>query len=242
MTKTTPSIGQNIRLTLLLSCLCQHAFADGSNIGKVYDPYVNQLEKEFEYRTLFEDGIGPQETSRHSYRFGYGQAISDNMAAEFYLLGEHESGSPISVDGYEAEIKWQITQQGEYSNDWGALFEIEREEGGIWEAKSSLIALHEWPNWIATGNLSLIYEWGDSVKDEWETAFSGQLRYRYKQSFEPAIEVYQAQNIQGIGPVLTGLLRIGQINKLNWEAGAIVGLKSDTPDLTIKINLEYEFY
>lgn len=218
-----------------------NAYADGSNIGMVYDPYVRQLEKEIEYRTLYEEGVG-QTGSGLTYRLGYGQALNERLAAEIYILGEHESGNPVSVDGYEAEVKWQLTQQGEYSSDWGALFEVEREQGGIWEAKSTLIGLREYPNWIATGNLSIIYEWGNSINNEWETAFSGQLRYRYKQSLEPAIEVYQAQNTTGVGPVLTGMFRVGPINKLNWELGTIFGLKDETPDVTLKINLEYEFY
>ncbi|MEQ8535375.1 MAG: hypothetical protein RIB86_26190 [Imperialibacter sp.] len=227
---------------LILAGFGSYAQADGSNIGMVYDPYVRLLEKEIEYRTLYEDKANGKNKGQLTYRLGYGQTLTENLAAEFYLLGEHSSGSPMSVDGYEAEIKWQITQQGEYSSDWGALFEVEREQGGLWETKSTLIGLHESPNWIATGNLSLIYEWGDSIVDEWETAFSGQLRYRYKQSLEPAIEFYQSQDTRGIGPVLTGQFRIGQINKLNWEFGVIKGLKDETSDLSLKLNLEYEFY
>lgn len=111
----------------------------------------------------------------------------------------------------------------------------------IWEASTTLIMLHEWQDWILTGNLALTYEWGDDIVDEWEADFSSQLRYRYKEFLEPAIEVYKAQDTQGIGPVLTGLYRMGEGRGIKWEFGVIFGTDSKTADTNWKLNLEYEF-
>ena len=121
-------------------------------------------------------------------------------------------------------------------------YELEKEHNdNFWEASSTLIVLHEWSDWIATGNFSVIYEWGNDSDNEWETAFAGQLRYRNSEQIEPGIEFYQSQDTQGVGPVVTGLWRLGDGKKLNWEFGAILGTNNDTANVNWKFDLEYEF-
>ena len=217
-------------------------FASGSSIDKVYDPYVQLLEKEFEYRTLYEQDSDSNINGRQRHLFGYGQSLSDRFFAEIYLSGTDEPESGFSLDGYEAELKWQLTEQGEFSNDWGVLFELEKSRNkNAWETSSKLIVVHEWPQWILTGNLSLIYEWGSDVENEWKSELSSQLRYRIKESIEPAIELYLAKGTQGIGPVMTGLWRIGSRRKINWKFGVIFGIDTTTADANWKLNAEYEF-
>ncbi|HEY9136067.1 MAG TPA: hypothetical protein VIM85_09770 [Pseudomonadales bacterium] len=216
--------------------------ADGSTIDKVYHPYVQLLEKEFEYRVLYGQDSDEAIDGGIRHKLGYGQALSDQFFAEIYLTGSEEPGGSLRLESYEAELKWQLTEQGEFDHDWGLLFELEKEKNdNIWEVNTTLIALHEWSNWIATGNLSVIYEWGNDIGNEWETAFSGQLRYRNNERLEPGIEIYQSQDTQGIGPVLTGLWRFGRGKKLNWDFGAILGTDNETADVSWKLSLEYEF-
>ncbi len=235
----------NTRHSMLIVALIASSavLADGVSIDKVYDPYVQAQEKEIEYRALFEQDSNNAVDGRQRHKLGYGQSLSDRFFAELYVIGTDEQRDGFQVEAYEAELKWQLTEQGEFDNDWGLLFEVEKSrKDDIWEASSAVIAVHEWPKWILTGNLAVIYEWGDDIKDEWETAFAGQLRYRNVERFEPAIELYQAQGTQGIGPVLTGLLRPGAGQKFRWEVGAIFGLDSKTADTNWKLSVEYEFY
>ena len=225
---------------MLLSSGLIHA--DGNSIDKVYHPYVQLLEKEVEYRVMYDQDSADSDRGRQIHRLGYGQSLTERWFTEFYLIGEKGPDEGFEIEAYEAELKWQLTEQGEFDNDWGLLVEIEKETPeSVWEAGLTLITLHEWPSWIATGNLSLIYEWGSGVDDELETAFSGQLRYRHQEYLEPAIEFYQSDGTQGLGPVLTGLYRLGGGNKLNWELGVIWGTDSETPDANYKFNLEFEF-
>ena len=231
---------------LLLSCACLISsgslLADGITIDKVYDPYVQLLEKELEYRTLYQDHSGNSGIDSIRHKVGVGGSVSDHLFAEFYFIGEDPQGDSLELEGYEVELKWQLTEQGEYNNDWGLLFEFEREkDNDTREASTTLIGLHEWQNWVATANLSLIYEWGNDIENEWETAFAGQLRYRFSEKLEPGVEIYQAQNTQAIGPVATGLIRFGDRKKLNWEFGVIFGTGKETADTNWKFNLEYEF-
>lgn len=218
------------------------AFADGSTVSKIYHPYVQILEKEIEYRTVYFEDPDKTVDGTSSHQFGYGQALSDKFFAEFYVVGKDTPTESFELESYELELKWQLSEQGQYANDWGLLFELEKEtDYDVWELASTLIGLHEWPDWTATGNLSLIYEWGRDIENEIETAFSAQLRYRYDEKFEPAIELYQSQDTSGIGPVVGGLFRLSQGRKLNWDFGTIFGVKDSSPRVSWKLNLEYEF-
>ncbi len=230
-------------LAPLLSLLASGAVADGSSIDRIYDPYVQELEKEFEYRLLHtRDGDGAIDGSS-VHKLAYGQAISDRLFAEVYLVGSDLPGDDLELSAYEAELKWQLSEQGELSNDWGLLFELERErEDSLWESSATLLLLHEWGRWVGTANFSLIYEWGDAIDNEFETALAAQLRYRLSPRVEPAIELFQSESTSAIGPLLRGVWRLGGGKALNWEVGAIAGIDAETPDLTWKLNLEYEFY
>jgi len=232
----------SILWSLLTIFVCFRVHADGSTIDKVYHPYVQLLEKEIEYRTLYEQDSDDRIDGGNRHRLGYGHAVSDQWFAELYFTGMDEPGGDLELESYELELKWQLTEQGEYENDWGLLFELEKEHNdNIWEASSTLIVLHEWSDWIAIGNFSVIYEWGNDIDNEWETAFAGQLRYRNNEQIEPGIEFYQSQDTQGVGPVVTGLWRLGDRKKLNWSFGVILGTNNDAADANWKLNLEYEF-
>ncbi|RLA41354.1 MAG: hypothetical protein DRR06_16080 [Gammaproteobacteria bacterium] len=217
-------------------------YADGSIIDKVYHPYVQLLEKEIEYRLRYQDDDDPELDDQQRHKLGLGQSLSDRVFAEIYLIGKNTPDSDFELSAVEAELKLQLTEQGEYNNDWGMLFELEREKDeNIWEASTALIALHEWSRWIGTANLSLAYEWGNDIDNELETGLATQLRYRYSQAVEPALEVYFSEDTQGLGPVLTGVQRLGGRRKLLWEFGVILGLDNSTADASWKFNIEYEY-
>ncbi|MBQ0720989.1 MAG: hypothetical protein KBT88_03390 [Gammaproteobacteria bacterium] len=213
--------------------------ADGSVVSKIYHPYVQPLEKEIELRTLYEKD--DNNNDQQKVKLGYGQSLSDSWFGEIYLIAHKDGGDAFAIEAYEAELKWQITEQGEYAADWGLLFELEKEEGDAWEAASTLLVEHQWGRLIGAANLSAIYEWGDKIDDELESKLALQMRYRHSPRFEPAIEFFSGQDYKGIGPLIMGREILGPARRLRWELGASFAISSDSPDLTIKTALEYEF-
>lgn len=218
--------------------------ADGSLIDKIYHPYVQPEEKEFEVRASIQsDDENNLSDGIDSYKFAYGQSLNDRWFAEVYLIGKKIPQNSFDIEAVELEILWQLTEQGEYAADWGMLFEIERlVDEDITEVSSALLIERQWNRWVGTANVHLIYEWGSDINNEVETGLALQTRYRYSRSFEPAIELYIGENSKGIGPVLLGTKRLGQKKQLRWETGLIAGLNDDTPDLTFKFLLDLEFY
>lgn len=208
--------------------------ADGELVDKVYHPYVQPLEREFEWRALSVDDV-------QTYQFALGYSLSDRLFVEGYLIAE-DSNEGLKLDAYEIEAKWQLTEQGEYAADWGLLFELEKQQHiDTWESSVGLLMERQWGRWVGAANVKIIYEWGPEIKNELETSLASQLRYRYKPYLEPAIEFYSSEQGSALGPVLMGDIRLASAKKLHWEVGSILGLDDATPNNTWRLLLEYEF-
>ncbi|MDY6828658.1 MAG: hypothetical protein SV583_04720 [Pseudomonadota bacterium] len=217
------------------------AQADSASADRIYHPYVQPLEKEIELRTLFEDDRRGED--RWLTKLGYGRSLGSRWAVEGYLIGARTTGESFSLAAYELEALWQVTEQGEYAADWGALFELEKEDGAdIWEASAALLSERQWGRYVGTANLRVGYEGGGDIDNEWESALALQGRYRWRPQLEPALEFHAAQDLLAVGPVLLGTVRLQGALGLRWEAGLFAGLDGDSPDLTARAVLEYEFF
>lgn len=230
---------------LALAAWAPLALADGIVVDKVYDPYVQPLETEVEWRAVaMRDDEQDDLDSRQLHRLGLGRSFGERWFGEVYLIGKRDEDESFDIEGVELEAKKQLTAQGEYAADWGLLFELEREYGeeDKWEAATALITAREWGRWVGTANLFALYEWGDDIDNEFESQLRLQARYRLAEVFEPALELYAGQDTVGIGPVARGGLRFAGARRLYWEVGLIQGVTDDSPDQTLRLLLEYEFY
>ncbi|WP_062063444.1 hypothetical protein [Cellvibrio sp. OA-2007] len=211
-----------------------------AEMNRVYHPYVEQYERELEYGFTLRDFNNEKELLN---RAGIGYAWNDKIFTEVYLLTESITHEGKQIRGYEAEIKWQLTEQGEYWADWGLLLEA----GTAREISSHEISLgilweKELTNrWVATANASAEYEYGSDIVDEFETALRAQLRYRYSVTIEPAIEFYLDDQDWAAGPALMGTVKLSGRKQMRWELGLLFGLDEGTPENTVRGGFEFEF-
>jgi len=216
--------------------------ASGIIIDKIYHPYVQPLEQELEWRTIYQDEQPFAADDIWLYQLAYGRSLNDRWFAEVYLVGEKSADESFELEAYELEAKWQLTEQGEFWADWGMLFELEKEANeDIWEFATAVLAEKEWGKWSGAANFYVLREWGSDIENEWETKLNLQARYRYAKAFEPAIEFYSGQNTRALGPVILGQVNISNRQRLSWEFGAIFGLDSKSPNTTLRLLLEFEF-
>ncbi len=213
-----------------------------NGVDRIYDPYVQALEKEIEVRSLYQRDSRAQEDHILRQRIGVGMAVSDRVFAEAYAIATKFPDKSLSIEAYELEAKIQLTEQGEYAADWGLLIEYEREiSESIAEIAAVLLASRQFGDWVGTLNVGLEYEFGSNITDEVDRFLSAQWRYRYKQTLEPGLELFADEFTRGIGPVLTGSYRGKNNTKWGWEASIIAPLNSTTPDTSFRFLLEYEF-
>lgn len=218
------------------------AWADGNVVDKVYHPYVDALENEIEYRGVFQDHQKHRDNASQIHRLSFGRAFGDNWFGELNLIGARKRGGSFGADAVELELKWQLTEQGEYSADYGLLFEYEQKtEDDIQEFITGFLVEKELGRWSGTGNLFLKQEWGGDIRSEFETGAALQARYRYARHFEPALEIYAGQDTFAIGPAALGSLSVGVRKTINWEAGVMFGESDTSPNNTFRFLLEFEF-
>jgi hypothetical protein len=231
--------GQILTVVFLISSYATTAQADSAFVGKVYHPYVLPLEKEIEWRLAFNDQKDHPNDNNMSQRIAFGHSVSERVTVEVYMIGERNRNSNFELTGYEVETRWMITDQGEYSIDWGALFEVEKERGtNAWELSAGLLAEKEFGRTSLTTNFFIIYE---TDEDEKEAQMRLQYRYRWIPQIQPGIELFTGDDFIGIGPAFMGIQRFNGQKQLKWEAGFIFGLDDETADRSFRLGIEYEF-
>ena len=231
------------RFLLTAIALCavfsSNGYADNFTVDKVYHPYVLPFEREFEWRL----------TSRQNddgnvlmQRFSFGHALTEFMILETYLVGARDENQDFGLESYEVELRWMMTEQGRYWADWATLFELEKQHNtDDWEVKAGILTEKEFGQFSLTTNVSLVYEWGQTVENEWESEFKAKFRYRWIPEVQPGLEVYVAEDFIGVGPAFMGIKRFDRQKQLKWELGFIAGLNGDSKDHTLRMSLEYEF-
>ena len=229
---------------VVLCALADHpiAIADGLVIDKIYHPYVQPLEQELGWRVVVQDNQPGVADHTQLHRFAYGRSLNESWFAEIYLVGEKSDHQSLDTKSIELEAKWQLTEQGEFSADWGLLFELEKDlHDDKWEIATGLLVEKEWQKWSSRFNFIIAQEWGSDIADELETTFSVQTRYRYSRLFEPAIELYSGQDTLGVGPVALGQIKLSTRRQIKWEAGVIFGFDEQSPNQTLRFAVEFEF-
>ncbi len=228
-------------LIVLLSVVLSFSAKAEVEIDKVYHPYVQPFERELEVRSFYTKDNQDELDGNQKYQFAAGLSLTESFNLETYVIGQKLSGEGFKIVSFEIEGQLQLTEQGEYWSDWGLLIELESErEEKVWGIAAGLLWEKEFGSWATTANLFVDYSFGSDINDKLESAFRGQLRYRWMPQFEPAVELYLGDEANGMGPVLLGSQRFGR-QKLKWELGVIFGLDNETPDQTLRALVELEF-
>lgn len=227
---------------LLLAVGCNQALADGRVVDKVYHPYVQPLEREFEYRFVYQKQAEHPDNNAMGQKVGYGFSIADRLALETYIIAERVSPEDYKLSGYELELRWMLTEQGEYSADWGMLFELERQNNlDNYEFTTGLLMEKEFGPTSLTLNALAVYEWGQTLESELEAEFRLQYRYRWLPQVQPAVEFYAGENYKGVGPTLVGVHKFTGLEQLKWEFSVVFAIDAATVNNTLRFALEYEF-
>ncbi|WP_111977664.1 hypothetical protein [Algibacillus agarilyticus] len=219
---------------------CTTAKADGAVVDKVYHPYVLANEQELEWRLM--------STKKHdrnvlAQRLGYGHALNERITLEGYIIAERDDQfSDFSWQAVELEVRWMLTEQGQYSADWGLLFELEKDRIlNNWELTTGLLFEKEFGITSLTINAFVINEWGSTLKSEMEFESRVKYRYRWRPALQPAIEIYTGEDFIGIGPAGMGIIRFDKQKQLKWELGFITELSQATREHALRFAIEYEF-
>ncbi|MDA3922924.1 MAG: hypothetical protein PF501_19940 [Salinisphaera sp.] len=225
---------------------------------QIYSPNVVKGETEIEARGYYfaDDHRGVDQTN--SGRLAIGHAFTRYWASELY-------GTYASVPGNspEYEVEWenrfQLTPQGKYWADVGALVELERasptEGNEPFAVRYGVLLEKQLSHWVATLDLFLENQFGPNADNQTEFQYVGRLKYRLDRRFEPDVEFYGAPGAIGgegfadlpaeqhqIGPGFSGALPLAGAKTFKYSTALLFGATRTSPDVTPVVRVEYEFY
>ena len=81
---------------LLAMFVASSVYADGVAVDRVYDPYVQPLETEIEWRSIMQ--FDDEQPDREKHALGFGRSLSERWAMELYLVGSRVGDESLQAD------------------------------------------------------------------------------------------------------------------------------------------------
>jgi high-affinity iron transporter len=218
----------------------------------VYSPVVEEGEVAVEMRGHYDFDSRDEMDGAQQYKIDLEYTPTWFWRTE--LLGEWEKEPGESIEA--TEVAWenilQFAPQGKYWADLGMIVEYVHslEDGGNDGLELGLLGEKQFSSTVLTVNLLAEREFAGGA----ETAMEYAARYRWRaaEAFEPGIELYGELGDWGdtgsvhehshqVGPSLLGKVHVREHSAIRYETAVLFGLTHDSPDATVRLQLEYEF-
>jgi hypothetical protein len=212
----------------------------------IYSPTVVQGQSEVELRAAqYRDSSLVLDTAR-GHAFSIAHSFTDWWKAEVYL-GQYIRAprQPTTLDSYEFENTFQLAPTGEYWADPGFLvsYEYTPHNGQANEVEFGPLFQKQTGRVMQRLNLLWGKEVGTGAERQYEFRSAYSVSYSWRRGFAPGIEVFAhpANDAYMAGPVFYGEQIVGT-SELEYSAGMVFGLGRKSPDTTLMLRLEYEFF
>ncbi len=238
------------RLAALALAICASSAALAGPADKVYRPFVEKGETEFEFRGGYRDfGAGPDE---YAYVFDLGYGVTERWKTELVVEYEGETGFGGKLAALEWENVFVLTEQGKHWVDVGLFVEYEHTfADGPDELKIGPMFEKQVGRTIT--NLNLIFERqiGSGASSDTELDYAWQVKWQGKPELEWGLQGFGglgnfndlgSEDKHSLGPALFGVKRLASGNKIAYDAALLAGINSAAPNLTVRFELEYEMY
>lgn len=238
-------------VVLLLASFCSHAIAGPADY--VYTPIVEYRESELDFK--FGTAEEQDGTRENVASLGYGYGATEYWFTEVYFKRETAGNETLNLA--EWENKFQLTETGKYPLDLGLIVELEvpLNISGPTEFKFGPLFQTDF-NKVQV-NVNLLFErlFGYEEADDphiTEMAYQWQLKYRWQQAFEYGLQGFgemgewdnwEAADEQShkLGPAIFGKFAVGGKHAFKYNAAMLFGISDVAPDLTFRMQAEYEF-
>lgn len=208
-------------------------------VDKVYKPNILPFERDVEWRLVSRQTDTGNELF---HRIGYGHAFTEGFMVEVFLSGERDAQENFKLAEYEVEARYMFGEQGQYWADTAVIFEIEKShKRDHFNTSVGLINEKQFGRTHLATNLIIKYVFGQAIDSVLESEFRMQYRYRLRQAFQPAIELYTDKDFFGIGPGFMGTKKFSPRQQLKWELAFIKGFNGDSKDHTLRAGIQWSF-
>ena len=218
--------------------------------SKVHLPTVVQGEAELELLGGYQWWRNNEEDRLRQFVGEVGYGVTSWWKTELGVGTTRVPNESYKLDEIEWENTFALTEPGQYWLDLGLFVELARDHP---EGRNAIAIGPMFQKEIdaVQANLNVFFERelgagaepGAAVNYEW------QLKWRGDPRFEPGLQGFGAlgrtndfghQTQGNLGPAFFGQIPTGGTTKLKYDAAVLFGLNKNTPDTTLRFQIEYE--
>jgi hypothetical protein len=220
--------------------------------SKVHLPTVVQGELEFELFGGYQWWSGHDDDRERQLVGELEYGVTSWWKTALEVSTTRIPGESYKLDEIEWENTFALTEPGRYWLDLGLFVELARDhaEGRNAVALGPMFQKELGP---IQANLNVIFErqLGASAEPGAEINYEWQVKWRRDPRFEPGLQGFGTlgrtnnfghETEANIGPAFFGQVPVGGRNKLKYETAVLFGLNRNTPDTTVRFQIEYEIY
>jgi hypothetical protein len=186
---------------------------------------------------------------------GLGMGVTDRWLTELEVRYRRVAGSGTALDAAEWENIVTMAEPNEWPIDLGVALEIElphdAREGILF--RTGLLLQKEVHKFQFNFNVLAGRYFESAQISAAQLEYQGQVKYRYSQPFEWGLQAFGSvaspnqiwtgyeQQVHRFGPTILGRFVLPGERSISYNAAALFGTTSHSPDRTVRLQLEYEF-
>ncbi|TMH36448.1 MAG: hypothetical protein E6H66_04935 [Betaproteobacteria bacterium] len=230
--------------------LLQPAIATADPAAKVHLPTVVQGETEFELLGGYQWWRNNEDNRLRQFIGEVGYGVTSWWKTELGAGTTRLPNESYKLDEIEWENIFALTEPGQYWLDLGLFVELAHDHP---DGRNAIAIGPMFQKEIESmqANLNVFFERelgagadpGAAVNYEW------QLKWRGDRRFEPGVQGFGTlgttnnfghETASRIGPALFGQVSTGLRSKFKYDAAVMFGLNNNTPNTTLRFQIEYE--
>ena len=242
--------GLIIPVVVASALLLQTPIAGADPAAKVHLPTVVQGELEFELLGGYQWWRNNDEDRLRQFIGEIGYGVTSWWKTELGVGTTRVPNESYKLDEIEWENIFALTEPGQYWLDLGLFVEFARDHP---EGRNAFAIgpMFQKEFGAVQGNLNVFWEreLGAGAEPGSAINYELQLKWRGDPRFEPGIQGFGTlgrTNDFGhltqnrIGPAFFGQVLTGARSKLKYDAALLFGLTNNTPNTTVRFQIEYE--
>ena len=244
---------RGLTVPLVISALLlQTSVVRADPAAKVHLPAVVQGELEFELLGGHQWWRNNDDDRERQFVGEIGYGITPWWKTELGIGTTRLPGESDKLDEIEWENTFALTEPGRYWLDLGLFAELAYDHP---ERRNAIAIGPMFQKEIDAlqANLNLLFEreLGSSAEPGAAINYEWQVKWRGNPRFEPGLQGFGTlgrtndfghQTQSSIGPAFFGQIFTAARSKLKYDAAVLFGLNRNTPDTTVRFQIEYELY
>jgi len=220
--------------------------------SKVHMPSVVQGEFELEFFGGYQHWPGQDDNHERQFVGEVEYGFTSWWKSAIGLGTTRVPSESYRLDEVEWENTFALTEPGKYWMDLGLMAELAYDYP-IRRTAIALGPMFQKEIGAFQGNLNLFFEhdMGKGGEPGAEISYEWQVKWRGNALFEPGVQGigtlgrtnnFGHETEGSIGPAFFGQVFTGPRNKLKYDAAVLFGFNKNTPDTTVRFQIEYEMY